>query len=79
MKIRVKIFGTMAKRLPDYKPEHGILVELPDSSSVAELIAHLGISKSKIGIITVEERVVRTDYELRDGVSVHFYQPISGG
>jgi sulfur carrier protein ThiS len=79
MKIRVKLFGTVTKHFPTYKSEHGVVVEIPEGSSVAELIANLGITKSKVGIITVEERVVQADYKLRDGTSVHIYQPISGG
>ena len=34
MKVRVKLFGTLPQRYPDYNPEHGLEVEIPIGAKV---------------------------------------------
>lgn len=79
MRIRVKLFGTLGQSFHDYNPEKGIEVDLPDGARGRDLLAHLGISKSKGGVISVEGRILRSDEKIQDGASVCVFQAVYGG
>jgi sulfur carrier protein ThiS len=79
MKIRVKLFGTLPKRYPEYDSGRGLAVEIPDGAKVKDLLAHLEISASDGGIVAVDNLVVPYDDELKEGVSVRIFQRAFGG
>ena len=79
MKIRVKLFGTLPQRYPDYNSEHGLEVEVPDGAKVRDLLAHLELSASDSGIVAVDNLVVKANQTLKDGVSVRIFQRAFGG
>jgi len=51
IKIKVKLFGTLGQRFPDYSPEKGLEVEISEGASVGDLLAHLKISGHQGGIV----------------------------
>lgn len=79
MKIRVKLFGTLPQRYPDYDSAHGLEVEVPEGARVKDLLAHLEISASDGGLVTIDNLVVQHNHELKDGVSVRIFQRAFGG
>jgi sulfur carrier protein ThiS len=79
VEIRVKLFGTLSQRFPGYQPENGMEVEIQDGATVLDLLAHLEISKSQGGVVSMEGRMLRTDDELRNGASVQVFQAVYGG
>jgi len=79
MKIRVKLFGTLPQRYPDYDPKQGLEVEIPEGAKVNDLLARLDISASDGGLVAVDNLVVQHDDELKDGVSVRIFQRAFGG
>ena len=79
MKIRIKLFGTLPQRYPDYDPKQGLEVEIPEGAKVKDLLARLDISASDGGLVAVDNRVVQHDDELKDGVSVRIFQRAFGG
>ena len=79
MKVWVKLFGTLPQRYPDYNPEHGFEVEIPDGAKVKDLLAHLELSASDSGIVAVDNLVVKANQILKDGVSVRIFQRAFGG
>ena len=79
MKIRVKLFGTLPQRHPDYDPKQGLEVEIPEGAKVNDLLARLDISASDGGLVAVDNLVVQHDDELKDGVSVRIFQRAFGG
>ncbi len=79
MKIRVKLFGTLPQRIPDYNSARGLEVEIPDGAKVKDLLAHLDISSSDSGFVAVNNQVVQHDNDLKEGASVRIFQRALGG
>ena len=79
MKIRVKLFGTLPQRYPDYDSTQGLEVEIPDGARVKDLLAHLELSASDGGLVAIDNLVVPHDHELTDGASVRIFQRAFGG
>ena len=79
MKVRVKLFGTLPQRYPDYKPDHGLEVEIPNGAKVKDLLAHLELSASDSGIVAINNLVVKENETLKDGVCVRIFQRAFGG
>jgi sulfur carrier protein ThiS len=79
MRARVLLFGTLRKRFPGHDPSVGIGVEIPDGSTIGDLIDHMEISRSKLGLISINGRLVNASKKLQDGDCVRLFQPIFGG
>ena len=79
MKVRVKLFGTLPQRYPDYDSSRGLEVEIPDGAEVKDLLAHLEISASDGGLVAIDNLVVQHDYKLKDGAAVRIFQRAFGG
>ena len=79
MKIRVKLFGTLPQRYPDYDSKQGLEVEIPEGARVKDLLARLEISASDGGLVAIDNLVVQHDHELEAGVSVRIFQRAFGG
>lgn len=79
MKIRVKLFGTLPQRYPDYDSSQGLEVEIPEGARVKDLLARLEISASDGGLVAIDNLVVQHDHELEAGVSVRIFQRAFGG
>ena len=79
MKVRVRLFGTLPQRFPDYDSTNGLEVEFPYGAKVQDLLARLEISASEGGIVAIDNLVVPHDHELTDGASVRIFQRAFGG
>jgi sulfur carrier protein ThiS len=79
MKIKVRLFGTLGKQFPDHDPLKGFEVDIPDNACVGDLLDHLQIPKSKIGLVSVEGRLVKAGKILQPGNFVRIFRPIFGG
>lgn len=79
MKIRVKLFGILPQRYPDYDSSRGLEVEIPEGARVKDLLARLEISASDGGLVAIDNLVVQHDHELETGVSVRIFQRAFGG
>jgi sulfur carrier protein ThiS len=79
MKVRVKLFGTLGQRFPDYQHSEGMEVAIPDGATVKELLTLLEIPESQGAAVAVEGRVLRADDRIECGVPVHVLQVIHGG
>ncbi len=79
MKIRVKLFGTLPQRYPDYDPSQGLEVGIPDGAKVKDLLARLEIFASDGGLVVIDNLVVQHDDALKEGVSVRIFQSAFGG
>ena len=79
MKVMVKLYGTLRQLFPGYRHEEGIEVEIPDGARVMDLLAHLEIPESRMGIIAMEGRIMRPDDKLVEDGSVNVLQPVFGG
>ena len=79
MRIQVILYGTLRNGFPDHDPIRGFEVELAGGSSVGDLIDHLEIPRSKLGLVTKGGVLVKADAKLTGGDCVRVFQPIAGG
>ena len=79
MKITVKLFGTLIQNFPDYSPDQGLEVEIPEGSKVADLLALLKISDSKGGTVVRDGLLLSRDEILTDGSLIQIFQALFGG
>ncbi len=79
MKVKVRLFGTLGKQFPDHDPLNGFTAEIPDNTTVGELLDQLQIPKSKIGVVSVQGRLVNADKVLKPNDFVRIFRPIFGG
>ena len=79
MKVKVRLFGTLGKQFPGHDPLSGFTVEVPDNSTVGELLEQLQIPKAKIGLVSVQGRLVKADKTLKPDDFVRIFRPIFGG
>ena len=67
------------KYIDGYDHLKGLELEFPDDIDAAALIEHLGIPKSKVGIVSVNGDQVQQNAILPDRALVKVFQPIFGG
>ena len=79
MKLKIRVFGTLTGRFPNYDPEKGIDVEISDGARVKDLLAQLKITEPEPGIVVAEGRVRGGDEQLQDTWTVDILQSIIGG
>jgi len=58
---------------------HGFEIEIPEGATMGDLIKKLDILQSKIGIVSIDGRLVPTTEKLKNGNFVRMYHPLSGG
>jgi molybdopterin synthase sulfur carrier subunit len=79
MKVKVRLFTTLAVHVPDVEPGVTFEVELPIGSDLSHLIAHLHLPETETKITLVNGRAQPMDYRLRDNEEVAIFPPIGGG
>jgi len=79
MRVSVKLYATLRKYLPSESDEGGIVVELPDGATVADLIAQLRIPSDHAGIIVSNNEHLDKTAVLINGQEVNVFPPLAGG
>jgi len=79
MKINVKLFGTLSQRFPDYHPDQGLDVEIPEGLKVSDLLALLKISPLQGKAVVREGRFLSGEEELMDGSVIQIFQALQEG
>ena len=79
MKIRVILFGTLRKSFSDHDPVLGMEVEIPEGSTVGDLIAHIDLPAKKFGLVSIDGHLVKAGNLLQENAVVRVFQPIFGG
>ena len=79
MKLKVKLYGSLSQRFPNYQHSQGIEVEIPDGATVKDLFALLEISESRGAVVVAEGRILKAEDKMRRGVPVNVLQAIGGG
>jgi sulfur carrier protein ThiS len=88
LRVKLKLFASLAKRLSpmflDQYPQglragSPINMELPDNSSIADLLKHLGIDKEISLIIFVNGVSRNRDQKLFSGDQIGIFPPVGGG
>lgn len=88
MRIQLKLFATLTKRLsPMFHNQYPqglragspVNMELPDNSTISDLLKRLEIDREISLIIFVNGRDQNRDYKLVNGDQVGIFPPIGGG
>jgi sulfur carrier protein ThiS len=88
MKVHVKLFGTLVRSVSGPILAHypqgihagsRLEVELPERSTVADLVAHLGLPREELKLTFVNGRPQELDYRLTPGDEVGVFSPVGGG
>jgi sulfur carrier protein ThiS len=79
MKVRVKLYGTLSQKMPDYQHSQGIEVEIAEGTTVNDLLALLEIEQSKRAVVVINGRICKANEKITDGVWAQVFQPIHGG
>jgi sulfur carrier protein ThiS len=77
--LTVKVYGTLEKHIPGYNPKTGCSVQLASPSTVADLIACLGIPSKRVGIVSVNGQLAKKADVLPNRALVKVFHPIFGG
>jgi molybdopterin converting factor small subunit len=56
-----------------------VTCELADGATIADLITQLGLTRSEVGVISVDDVYCYDNYLLSDGAQIVFISPIAGG
>jgi len=75
----VKLYGTLSLSFENYDPTNGLMVEIPDGSSISDLLVHLKISQSRVGMVLIGKHPIKKEEPLFQGGTVKIFQPIFGG
>ena len=88
MKVYAKIFAYLTRSISAailaQHPEGiragtALEVELPNNSTLTDLVTYLGLPQEEIKIIFVNGRARKPDYRLAPGDEVGIFPPIAGG
>ncbi len=79
MKLTVKLSTTLRDFVPDYVPETGLQVEMPEGSTVAQLAQHLGLPPQDKKIVMVNGRQQKVSDLMRDGDRIAYFPAVGGG
>jgi sulfur carrier protein ThiS len=79
MKVRVNLYGTLSSKIPANRQLQGIEVELPEGSTVDDLLALLRIPESKKAVVTIGGRIRKAGDKIPHGAHAQILQPIHGG
>lgn len=88
MKLYVKLYATLARSVSEsllaQHPEglragSRLEVELPEGSTLADLVDYLALPRKEIKVLFVNARSHDFDYRLESGDEVGIFPPIGGG
>ena len=88
MKVQVKLFATLAQSVSGpilahhpkgIRPGTPLEVELPEGSTLADLVAHMSLPREELKLTFVNGRAQELDYRLVPGDEVGLFPPIGGG
>jgi len=77
--VYVRLFATLRRHFPDLKIGEAMPVELPDGTTVGQLIEHLGVPSQEVKTVFVNNIIRDPESPLRSGDEVGIFPPIGGG
>jgi molybdopterin converting factor small subunit len=88
MKVCVRLYATLAQSMSgDLSSRHPqeiragtpLELQLPDGSTLSDLVARLALPKEKVRVAFVNGKVQRLDFRLSPGDEVGLFPPVGGG
>ena len=74
MQVRVKLFATLR-----INREKEALLDLPEGTTVGQIIENLNIKKEEVTIIFVNGRSAKLDHNLANDDTLSLFPPVGGG
>ena len=79
MKARVRLFGTLPNYYPGTYPDEGLMVDITENTSVADLVALVHMAQERVAIVAINGMLSKSHDRVPDGAEVKFFQPLNGG
>jgi len=79
MRVSVKLFASLQRYKPALSAGQSFEVELPEASTVADLVDHLQIQENEVKVTFVNGRARADLYRLKAGDEVGIFPPVGGG
>lgn len=79
MKIEVELYGTLRKLYSGSQDPQGIRLEIPDGTTVTDLLNQLKIPDQRGVVVTMDGRILKSKDKIPGGRSVRVFQTIHGG
>jgi molybdopterin converting factor small subunit len=79
MIVKVRLFATLRKYLPELDPGHSKQIKLQVNSTISDLYEDLGIQKNVMKIAFVNGILCEIDTLLQEGDEIGIFPPIEGG
>ncbi len=79
MALQVFLNATLRQYVPGYDPYRGLSLEVAHGTSVAEIIADLGLPPGEVTLIMVDGRCREADFPLQGQERLALFPPIGGG
>jgi len=79
MALQVFLNATLRQHVPGYDPYRGITLQVPRGTTVAQVIAQLGLPPKEVTLIMVDGRRQEADFALTGRERLGLFPPIGGG
>ena len=84
MKVRVRLYAFLAERVSEtvqegLRPGSPLDLDLPEGSTLADLVDHLTLPKEQVKLTVVNGRLRELDYRLQPEDEVGIFPPVAGG
>ena len=79
LRLTVKLYGTLSRSFDEYDHLSGLEVIIPEEASIHDLLVYLNLSPERLGMISMDGRLLNKKSQLKDGAQIKIFQPISGG
>jgi len=79
MRVNVRTYATLCRYIPGVSAGIPIEIELPDGTSVSDLIERLKIPSREVKIAFVNGRTQSLDWLLESGDEMGIFPPVGGG
>jgi molybdopterin converting factor small subunit len=80
MRIELRLFASLRKKLPPDSPRGRCELELPAETTIGDLLARMDIARTRAQIILVNGEHDRDfDRALQDGDVLSVFPPVAGG
>lgn len=79
MKVQVQLLATLTGYLPATSRDHGATLDVPDGSTIRDVIQRLGIPEDIATITLVNGHDASSEQILNEGDTVSMFPPLAGG
>ena len=79
LRLTVKLYGTLSRSFDGYDHSSGFEVIMSEPASIHDLLVYLNLSPERLGMISMDGRLLNKKSRLKDGAQIKIFQPISGG